>query len=154
MALQAGAKAPDFKVKDQNGNWVALKDFKGSKVALYFYPKDNTATCTVEACNLRDNFEVLKAKGVIVIGVSVDDEKSHQKFITKQQLPFMLLADTEKEMVNAYGVWDMKKFMGRSYMGTLRTTFLINEKGKIDHIITKVNSKDHAAQIMEVWGIQ
>ena len=153
VTLQAGDKAPDFKTSNQDGKEVSLKDFKGQKVALYFYPKDSTATCTVEACNLRDNFEILKAKGVIIIGISPDDEKSHRKFIEKQQLPFMLLTDKEKKIVNKYGVWDLKKFMGREYMGTLRTTFLINEKGKIAHIISKVNSKDHAQQIIDTWKL-
>ena len=153
VTLQAGDKAPDFKTSNQDGKEVSLKDFKGQKVALYFYPKDSTATRTVEACNLRDNFEILKAKGVIIIGISPDDEKSHRKFIEKQQLPFMLLTDKEKKIVNKYGVWDLKKFMGREYMGTLRTTFLINEKGKIAHIISKVNSKDHAQQIIDTWKL-
>ena len=123
-------------------------------MALYFYPKDNTETCTIESCNLRDNFAALKKKGIVVLGVSVDNEKSHKKFEKKYSLPFTLLADTEKVIVNDYGVWAEKKFMGRTYMGILRTTFLINEKGEIDHIIDKVESKNHTAQIMETWGIK
>ena len=153
MQLQPKDKAPDFTTTDQDGNVVSLKDFKGKKVALYFYPKDNTQTCTIEACNIRDNFAVLKQKGVVVIGVSVDDAKSHKKFEKKYSLPFTLLVDTDKKMVNDYEIWAEKKFMGRTYMGTLRTTFLINEKGKIDHIIDKVDSKNHAQQIIETWGI-
>ncbi len=153
MKLKEGDKAPAFVAPDQDGKIHALKDYKGKKVALYFYPHDNTETCTKEACNLRDNFAVLQKKGVVVIGVSEDDGKSHKKFEKKYSLPFTLLADTGHEILNDYGVWDQKLFMGRTFMGTLRTTFLINEKGKIDHIITKVISKDHAAQILEVWGL-
>ncbi|MCW3121233.1 MAG: bcp [Flavipsychrobacter sp.] len=153
MTLQPGDKAPAFTTTDQDENTHSLKDFKGKKVALYFYPKDNTETCIKEACNLRDNFAALKKKGVVVLGVSIDNEKSHKKFEQKFSLPFTLLADTDMAMVHAYGVWQEKKFMGRTYMGTLRTTFLINEKGVIDHIIEKVNSKEHAAQIIETWGL-
>ncbi len=154
ITLQPGDKAPAFKLADQNGNIVELKALKGTKVALYFYPKDDTTTCTVEACNLRDNFEVLKAKGITIIGISPDPAKSHKKFETKHALPFTLLADTEMKTLNAYGVWAEKMLYGRKYMGTLRTTFLINEKGKIDHIIEKVKSKEHAQQILEVWGMK
>ena len=153
MVLKQGDKAPAFTAKDQNGNVHSLKDYKGKKVALYFYPQDDTETCTKEACNLRDNFAVLKSKGVVVLGVSPDDEKSHKKFEKKYSLPFTLLVDTEKEILKAYGVWDWKTFMGRTYVGVLRTTFLINEKGKIDHIIEKVISKNHAGQIIETWGL-
>ncbi len=153
MQLKPKDKAPSFTANDQDGNTHSLKDYKGKKVALYFYPKDNTETCTKEACNLRDNFALLKSKGVVVLGVSIDDEKSHKKFEKKYSLPFPLLADPDKKMLNDYGVWAEKFFMGRYFMGTLRTTFLINEKGKIDHIIEKVISKDHAAQIIEMWGI-
>lgn len=153
MTLEQGSKAPAFKAKDQDGNTHSLKDYKGKKVVLYFYPKDNTETCTKEACNLRDNFALLKAKGVVILGVSADDEKSHKKFEKKYSLTFPLLADTDKKIIEDYGVWAEKFFMGRHYMGILRTTFLINEKGIIDHIIEKVNSKEHAAQIIEVWGI-
>jgi peroxiredoxin Q/BCP len=153
MVLKQGDKAPDFKVKDQDGNLHSLKDYKGKKVVLYFYPQDNTETCTKEACNLRDNFAALKAKGIVVLGVSPDHEQSHKKFEAKFSLPFTLLADTEKEILQAYGVWDWKTFMGRTYMGVLRTTFLINEKGKIDHIIEKVVSKDHTNQILALWDL-
>ena len=151
MALQQGDQAPAFTTTDQDGNTVSLKDFKGKKVVLYFYPKDNTETCTKEACNLRDNYAALKKKGIVVLGVSTDNAKSHKKFEKKYALPFTLLVDEDKKIVNSYGIWQEKKFMVRTYMGTLRTTFLINEKGKIDHIIDKVESKNHAAQIMEVW---
>ncbi len=153
MKLKKGDKAPAFAAADQDGNIHALKDYKGKKVALYFYPHDNTETCTKEACNLRDNFDMLKNKGVIVIGVSTDDQKSHKRFEKKYSLPFTLLVDTGEKIVNDYGVWDWKTFMGRTYMGTLRTTFLINEKGKIDHIIEKVISGDHANQIVDTWGL-
>ena len=153
MQLKPGDKAPAFSTPDQNGAIHSLKDYKGKKVALYFYPKDNTETCTKEACNLRDNFALLQQKGVVVLGVSPDDQKSHKKFETKHSLPFTLLADVDKKMVNDYGIWQLKKFMGREYMGVLRTTFLINEKGKIDHIIENVESKDHAAQIIATWGL-
>ena len=153
MELKPGDKAPAFTVADQNGNKVSLKDFKGQKVALYFYPQDNTSTCTVEACNLRDNFDLLKAKGIVVLGVSPDTAASHKKFEAKHTLPFTLLADTDMKLLNAYGVWAEKKMFGHTYMGTLRTTFLINEKGIIEHIIEKVKSKEHAAQILTVWGM-
>ncbi len=145
--LAVGEKAPDFKEKDQDGNWVKLSDFKGTKLVLYFYPKDSTPTCTTQACNLRDNYEQLLAKGYKVVGVSVDDEKSHRKFIAKHDLPFPLLADTEHRMVNAYGVWGEKKMYGHTFMGVFRTTFVIDEKGRISEVITKVKSKDHAGQI-------
>lgn len=153
MKLQQKDKAPDFTTTDQNGSKVSLKDFKGKKVALYFYPHDDTETCTKEACNLRDNYAVLRQKGIEVLGVSIDDEKSHKKFEKKYGLPFTLLVDTEKMIVNAYGVWGEKLFMGKTIISTYRTTFLINEKGKIDHIIEKVVSKNHAQQILETWGL-
>lgn len=149
--LTAGSKAPDFKANDQHGNTVSLKDFKGKKVALYFYPKDNTPTCTVQACNMRDNMSLLEKAGITVIGVSIDTEKSHKKFEDKFQLPFTLLADPERRIVEAYGVWGLKKFMGREFDGTHRVTLLINEKGIIDHVIDKVKSKEHSAQILELW---
>lgn len=148
MMPSVGDKAPDFKEKNQDGNWVKLGDFKGQKLVLFFYPKDATPTCTVEVCNLRDHYEAFLAKGYKVVGVSVDDEKSHRKFIEKHALPFPLLADTELRMVNAYGVWGEKKMYGRTFSGVFRTTFVIDTKGKISEIITKVKSKDHAAQIL------
>lgn len=149
--LQPGKKAPLFKAKDQDGNTVSLKDFLGKKVALFFYPHDNTPTCTDEACNLRDNYALLKEAGIEVIGISTDDEKSHKKFETKHQLPFTLIADPDMKIVNAYGVWGLKKFMGREFDGTHRTTFLIDEKGIITHVIEKVKSKEHAAQILDLY---
>jgi|SRR6218665_4514 len=147
--LKKGDKAPDFKVKDQDGKVVSLKDFKGKKLVLYFYPKDDTPTCTTEACNLRDNFAVLKKKGYAVVGVSADDEKKHAKFINKHSLPFQLLADTEMEVIKAYDVWGEKKFMGRIFDGIVRTTFVIDEKGKIGKVIRDVKSKNHTEQILE-----
>jgi peroxiredoxin Q/BCP len=153
MILKPKDKAPDFTAPDQDGKIHSLKDYKGQKVVLYFYPKDNTETCIKEACNLRDNYAALKKKGVVILGVSADNEKSHKKFEEKFTLPFTLLADPDKKIINDYGIWAEKFFMGRYYMGILRTTFLINEKGKIDHIIDKVESKNHAEQIMETWGI-
>lgn len=151
--LQPGTPAPDFSVKDQSGNTVSLKDFRGQKVALYFYPKDNTPTCTQQACNLRDNIAVLQRKGIVVLGVSVDSERKHQHFIKKFSLPFPLLADTEHQLVNAFGVWGEKTLFGHKYMGTHRVTFLIDESGTIAHVIDKVESKDHAGQILEAWGL-
>jgi thioredoxin-dependent peroxiredoxin len=153
MELKPGDKAPDFTAKDQDGKVHTLKDYKGRKVVLYFYPKDNTQTCTTEACNLRDNYAILKKKGIVVLGVSADDEKSHKKFEKKYSLPFTLLADTDKKIVNDYGIWALKKFMGLTFMGILRKTFLIDENGKIAHIIDKVKSKEHTAQILETWGL-
>lgn len=151
--LQPGTKAPDFTVKDQNGNTVSLHDFKGKKVALYFYPKDNTPTCTEQACNLRDNIAALRKKGITVLGVSVDSERKHQNFIRKYSLPFPLLADTDHKLVDAFGVWGEKTLFGHKYMGTYRVTFLIDEDGKIAHVIDKVDAKDHADQILQTWGL-
>ncbi len=153
MILKEHEKAPAFEAKDQNAVVHKLGQYKGKKVVLYFYPKDNTETCTKQACNLRDNYELLKEKGIVVLGVSPDDEKSHKKFESKFSLPFTLLVDKDQTMMHDYGVWALKKFMGKEYMGVLRTTFLINEKGKIDHIIEKVDSKNHAQQILELWKI-
>jgi thioredoxin-dependent peroxiredoxin len=152
--LQAKDKAPKFEALDQQGHTVKLADFKGKKLAIYFYPKDDTPGCTAQACNIRDNFSLLNKKGITVLGVSVDDAKKHNKFIDKYELPFTLLADTDKAVVEAFGVWGEKKFMGKTYMGTNRVTFLINEKGVIDHVIEKVDTKDHTAQILEVWGME
>jgi peroxiredoxin Q/BCP len=146
--LKAGDKAPDFSVADQDGNKVSLKDYKGKKVILYFYPKDDTTGCTAEACNLRDNRPLIMKKNYEILGVSADDVKSHKKFAEKYHLPFKLLADTEKDIITKYGVWGEKKFMGRKYMGILRTTFLIDEKGVIEQIITDVKTKNHTEQIL------
>lgn len=148
MTLQVGDPAPDFTANDQDGQPVSLHDFKGKKLVLYFYPKDDTPGCTAQACDLRDNYERMLAQGYAVVGVSVDDEKSHQKFIKKFDLPFPLLADTEHAVVEAYGVWGEKKNYGRTYMGTVRTTFVIDEEGKIEDIISKVNTKEHVNQIL------
>jgi peroxiredoxin Q/BCP len=146
--LKAGDKAPDFSGIDQNGNAISLIDYAGKKLALYFYPKDNTPGCTVQACNLRDNYSSLQAKGFEILGVSADSEKSHTGFIQKFDLPFRLLADKNKEVINAYGVFGPKKFMGKDVMGVHRTTFIINEKGIIEKVIDKVETKNHAAQIL------
>lgn len=148
MKLKPGDKAPDFTVNDQNGNAIKLSDFKGKKVLLYFYPKDNTSGCTAEACNLRDNYSLLQKEGYEVLGISKDSEQSHLKFIDKHELPFTLLADTEKEVHSKYGTWVEKSMYGRKYMGTARTTFLIDENGIIEKIIEKVKTKDHTAQIL------
>ena len=148
MALSSGMKAPDFKTKDQDGKEVSLSTFKGKKVVLYFYPKDMTAGCTAEACSLRDNYTRLQKAGYEIVGVSKDDEKSHRKFIEKEKLPFRLLADTDLSVHKKYGTWIEKSMYGRKYMGTARVTFLINEQGLIDEVIGKVDTKDHAAQIL------
>jgi len=148
--LKEGDQAPAFTSKDQNGNSISLEQFKGKKVVLYFYPKDSTPGCTAEACDFRDNYQSLAAKGIEVLGVSIDDEKSHQKFITKHSLPFTLVADTGKQIVEAYGVWGEKSMYGKKYMGTNRTTFVIDEEGTIRHIITKVDTKSPTAQVLEL----
>jgi len=148
MALTIGQKAPDFTGNDQDGNPVNLADFKGKKVVLYFYPKDNTPGCTSQACNLRDNYQELQNKGYVILGVSIDNEKSHQKFIQKQNLPFTLIADTDKKINELYGVWKEKSMYGRTYMGTVRTTFIIDENGNLEQIIDKVKTKDHSSQIL------
>ncbi len=146
--LKIGDKAPDFKGVDQNGKEVSLADYEGKKLVLYFYPKDSTPGCTAEACSLRDGYEDLREKGYEVLGVSVDSEMSHRKFIDKHNLPFRLLADTDKVVVNAYGVWGQKSFMGKKYMGISRTTFIIDENGVIENIIEKVKTMNHAEQIL------
>ncbi len=147
--LKAGDKAPSFTAKDQDGNTITLDQFKGKKVILYFYPKDDTPGCTTEACDFRDNYQSLKAKGMEVLGISVDDEKSHQKFISKHNLPFTLLADTDKQIVEAYGVWGEKNMYGKKYMGTNRKTFIIDENGNIAHKINKVDTKNASQQVLE-----
>jgi peroxiredoxin Q/BCP len=153
MSLKPGSPAPDFTVKDQNGKEVSLSQFKGKKVVIYFYPKDDTPTCTTQACNLRDNIAGLKRKGIVVLGVSMDTEKKHKKFEQKYNLPFPLLADTDRKIIDAYEIWGEKMLFGRKYMGIRRYTFLINENGIIDHIIDKVEAKNHTAQILELWGL-
>ena len=147
MNLQIGDEAPDFAIPDQDGIVHKLSDYQGRKLVIYFYPKDDTPGCTAQACNLRDNYYDLRQKGYEVIGVSVDDDKSHQKFIKKFELPFTLLSDTDHKMVEAYSVWQEKSMYGRKYMGTMRYTFIIDEKGIIQNIITKVDTKDHASQL-------
>jgi len=149
MSLQIGDQAPDFEAKNQNDETVKLSDFRGKKVVLYFYPKDNTSGCTAQACNLRDNYTELQDKGYEVIGVSKDGVKSHQKFAEKQELPFTLIADEDTQINQAYGVWKEKSMYGRKYMGTARTTFIINEDGKIEDIIEKVKTKEHTTQILK-----
>ena len=148
--MQIGDKVPTLLGKDENGKEVRLSDFAGKKLVLYFYPKDNTSGCTAEACSLRDNYDALKAEGYEVIGVSVDDEKSHRKFIEKQQLPFSLIADTEKQLVEKFGVWAEKSMYGRKYMGTLRTTFIIDEEGKVQRIFSpkEIKTKTHGEQVL------
>lgn len=148
--LKEGDKAPQFKAKDENGNPISLSDFKGKKKILYFYPKDNTPGCTANACDFRDNFEELQGLGYVIIGVSSQGEASHQKFIQKYDLPFPLIADTDLEVHNAYGVWGLKKFMGKEYDGTHRTTFLIDENDVITHIISKVKTKEATKQIKDL----
>lgn len=149
--LKEGDKAPDFKVVNEFGDEMTLADFSNKKLVLYFYPKDNTPGCTLESCNLRDHYVELKNKGFEVLGVSADSEASHQKFIKKHKLPFHLLADTEKEVLNAYGVWGPKKFMGRTFDGIHRTTFVIDENGIIERVFTKVQTKQHTEQILESY---
>ena len=149
IKLNIGDKAPDFNGLDQNGDSIRLEDFKGIKLILYFYPKDNTSGCNAEACNLRDNHEMWISKGYKVLGVSPDKQESHQKFIAKFDLPFLLISDTEKEIIKAYGAWGPKKLYGREYEGLLRSTFVISEDGKIEQIFMKVKTKDHTNQILE-----
>ncbi len=147
--LQAGDPAPDFSGITDQGNTVSLSDYAGKKLVLFFYPKDDTPGCTAEACNLRDNYAELKKNGYELLGVSPDGVAKHQKFVNKYELPFPLLADEDKSVLNAYGVWGPKKFMGKEYDGVHRTTFVIGEDGKLEKVITKVKTKDHTAQIME-----
>ncbi len=149
MPLAIGDKAPAFSGIDQNEKKVSLKDLKGKKVILYFYPKDDTPGCTAESCNLRDNWSQLKKKGYEIVGVSADDAKSHKKFADKYDLNFTLIADTVKKVIEAYGVWGEKSMYGKKYMGIIRTTFVINEKGKIEKIFDKVDTKNHSEQILE-----
>jgi len=148
VKLAVGEKAPQIRAEDQNGKTFDLSAQKGSKVVIYFYPKDDTPGCTAEACNLRDNYTDLLAKGYKVVGVSPDNLKSHVKFADKFELPFPLLPDPDKTIIEAYGVWGPKKFLGKSYEGVLRTTFIVNEEGNIERIIEKVETKNHTEQII------
>ena len=147
--LETGMKAPGFTLQDKDGRNVSLSDFAGKKVILYFYPKDNTSGCTAEACSLNDNYDTLTAQGYEVVGISPDSAGSHQKFIAKYNLAFNLIADTEKKILEDYGVWAEKSMYGRKYMGVLRTTFIIDEQGIIERVITKVNTKNAAEQILK-----
>ena len=151
--IEEGNSAPDFSGIDQDGKSISLADFKGQKVVLYFYPKDDTPGCTAQACNLRDNHSELLSKGINIIGVSADTSAKHQKFITKYDLPFPLIADTEKSLIQAFGVWGEKKFMGKVYDGIHRTSFVINEEGIVIKRINKVKTKDHTNQILEALSL-
>ena len=146
--LQIGDKAPSINAIDQNENSINLESYRGKKVVLYFYPKDMTPGCTAQSCNLSDNYTALQKNGYDVLGVSCDSVKRHQKFIAKHDLPFNLISDEDHKVVNDYGVWQLKKFMGREYMGIVRTTFIIDENGLISDIISKVNTKEHTSQII------
>jgi len=149
--LEEGMKAPSFEGPDQNGKNVKMSDFTGKKVVLYFYPKDDTPGCTAEACSLRDNYSSFLKKGFAVVGVSSDSEKSHKKFAVKYSLPFPLIADTSKKILTDYGVWQEKSMYGKKYMGIVRTTFIIDEKGIIEKIISKVDTKSHSEQIFKLY---
>jgi thioredoxin-dependent peroxiredoxin len=151
MELKEGDKAPAFKGKDQNGNTISLASYKGKKVVLYFYPQDDTPTCTVQACNLRDNYILLKKEGFEIIGISPDEETKHKKFEVKFNLPFTLIADAKQTIIDKYGVWGEKQLYGRKYMGLHRTTFLIDEKGIIKKIFLKPKSKQHSEEIIKAW---
>lgn len=154
ITLQAGEKAPTFSLKNEKGEIVSLKDFVGEKVAIYFYPKDDTPGCTKQACNIRDNYKVLKKHHIQVIGISADDELSHASFAKKYKLPFPLLADPQMKVIKKYGVWGEKNLYGNKFMGIIRTTFLIDDKGKIHHIIKGVKTADHSAQILKHFWIE
>lgn len=149
--METGNKAPEILGRDENGQEVKLSDFADKKLVLYFYPKDMTSGCTSQACNLRDNYDALRSAGYEVVGVSINDEKSHQKFIAKNELPFRLIADTEHALAEKFGVWGEKSMCGRKYFGTFRTTFIIAEDGIVERIIEpkKIKVKDHAAQILD-----
>ncbi len=151
--IEEGKKAPAFTLKDQAGKSVKLSDFKGKKVALYFYPRDNTPGCTAQACSLRDGYAQLKKKGVVVLGVSPDTVESHEKFVGKYELPFTLLADPDKKVLEKYGAWGEKNMYGKKTMGVKRTTFLIDEDGKVLKVIKRPNTKDHANEVLEKFGL-
>jgi peroxiredoxin Q/BCP len=146
--LEPGQKAPSFKGKNQKGDSVSLKDYLGKKVAIFFYPEDDTPTCTEQACNLRDNYALLRKEGIEVVGISPDDVKSHEQFIGKFELPYTLVADPQKKIIETYGVWGEKNMYGRKYMGLIRTTFLVDEKGVIKHIFKKPRVRQHAEEII------
>ena len=148
--LKIGDNAPAINSVDQNGDAITLEQFKGKKVVLYFYPKDMTPGCTVQSCNLRDNYQALLDKGYVVLGCSVDSPERHIKFIEKYDLPFSLISDEEKKVVEDYGVWGLKKFMGKEFMGVIRSTFIINKQGKIAHIMSKVKTKTHHNDVLEI----
>lgn len=152
ITLKEGDKAPAFSGKDQNGNKVSLSDFKGKKVVVYFYPEDDTPTCTIQACNLRDNYSILKSNGFVILGISPDEEKKHKKFEEKYNLPFTLLADPKHTIIEKYGVWGEKQLYGRNYMGIHRTTFLVDEKGIIRKIFLRPKNKQHAEEILRTWN--
>jgi len=149
--LKEGMKAPSFEGTDQNGNLIKLSDFSGKKIVLYFYPKDDTPGCTAEACSLRDNYNSFLKKGFAVVGVSMDDEKSHKRFASKYSLPFPLIADTSRKMINDFGVWKEKSLYGKTFMGIARTTFIIDETGIIEKVISKVETKSHSEQISKLY---
>lgn len=150
--LQLGDKAPVFSAKDENGNTISLTDYIGKKVVLYFYPKDNTPGCTAQACNIRDNYDAVLDEHIVILGVSADAGEKHQKFISKYDLPFSLIADVDRELLNLYGVWGEKKFMGKTYDGIHRTTFILDESHSIIGIIDKPKTKDHTSEILEIYG--
>lgn len=150
IELNEGQKAPDFTSKDQNGNSISLSDFSGKDIILYFYPKDDTPGCTAEACSFRDNYQSLSQQGFVVLGVSTDDEKSHLKFINKHNLPFPLIADTDRKIVESYGVWVEKSMYGKKYMGVARKTFIIGKDGNIRKVIDKVDTKNSSAQVLDL----
>lgn len=153
VELNIGDKAPDFSLINQDNEVVSLDSLKGKKIIIFFYPKDNTPGCTAEACNLRDHYEDFKKAGYTLLGVSPDSAKKHQNFIAKHELPFDLLVDDEQKMLNDFGAWGLKKFMGKEYMGVLRSTFVIDEDQKISHIIKKVKTKTHSEQLKEELGM-
>ncbi len=150
VAVKQGQSAPDFKLKDTYGKEHSLKEYKGKKIILYFYPKDNTTGCTIEACEFRDGYKLFEDRGAVILGVSMDDEKSHKRFVDKHDIPFTLLADVNGEVCSKYGVYGEKSFMGRKYMGIYRTTFLIDEKGKILRVFENVRPAGHAKEILNL----
>ncbi len=150
--LKVNDKAPDFTLSNQDGEVVSLSDFRGKKVVLYFYPKDDTPGCTTEACNFRDVYDEILEKGAVVLGVSADGEESHSKFKAKYHLPFHLLADTEKKVLEAYGAWGEKKMYGKTYMGVIRSTYLIDKEGNVSHVWPKVTPKNHAQEVLDALG--